>query len=662
MICDVRNAYPNNIVIDPDVSSENQLYFQFYGTYSIGADFRIYYADTMEQLTRDDGTPIYWYDRKPIGYYNGDTIDCRFNQGFLKQNNNYVWQARCYQDVDMEKGNYPSVILSNGLIQEQNWITTQIKTAVTAANNQDGIIKIETGLSVTIPSYIYIEEKNYWYLVKKYNSSTGETTLSKPIIETGSSETIPTGKEIIISKYRTTDKPDLTKKYICIEPNNNNIPVLERDFKYWKTLDRENETEQSYTTYIKINNEYYAVAGYKKTSGIIYLADQSDIEFDKGTPYEIYCNFTKSPYFYFSTKPLPQITPLLEYVDESLKCTANITNQYYDIKYYFWQIYENGTLIEQSENIYSSELKYYGRIFQANKTYTAKITVVTQDNRQHTGKTSGVTISDLAEKGVKNLSVRFNKAYNSVHITAMVNLNSGHNTSIAIIRKETESNIYKYLSVLKYAKSNNSQTHISYIDTSCSIDKEYTYYVIPRTSSGVYLGDSANISTQSGDWSVSFLRRAKSVLPSLAITDNRDYYKYMYGDVAFNLVKTFLIGTNVQIDTISHNIGNEIKTTYSTYPSGNYGENDYDSFSLSFVLADIDCDSETFLFKQSDFEIWKEMMKEDYSVLIKDPKGNVWVGEIISHSYSVDYNSLDMPYTITIEFNQLYDNNKVKIS
>ena len=664
MICDARNVYPNNVVIDPDISSERQIRFDFYGTYSIGADFRVYNANTMEQLTYEDGTPVYWLDRKTGGYYNGDMMDCKFGEGFIKQNCNYVWQARIYHDIDFDMGNYPSVILSNGLIQEDSWLTTKIALTVNATNNKNSQIKVDTDLTVTIPSYAYIGENNTWYLVKEYNSSTGYLTLNKPIIEEGSSKTIVSGTSVVISKYKTNEKPDLTKSYISIEPNNDCISTNSHDYTYWKTiddLDSGDESKKAYNTYIKINNQYYAITDYMKNSGIVYFAVDPETTFEVGTPYEIYCNYVKTPYYYFSTKPLPEISATLTYENECLKCYAEITNQYYDIKYYFWEIYENNVLIETSENIYSAELGYYGRIFQSGKTYDAKITIVTQDNRQYSKYVAEtLTLSPLSGAGVESLVLSFDKERNAVKISASVAVTSGSKTNVAIVRKEVGTSNYEFLDVRRYTEASSTTYYgFSYTDTTCAINKEYTYYIIPRNTFGVHEGASETISTALGDWSISFVRQASTKLPSLSITEDRDYFQYMYGDATFKHIKTFSIGTNVSVDNITHNIGNETKKTYSATPSGNWGDNDYDSFSLTFMLADVQCDNISF--DQSDFEEWKKLVAQNYSVIIKDIKGNVWVGEITSHSYSVDYYTMELPYTITIDFEQVYSNNNVKV-
>ena len=89
-------------------------------------------------------------------------------------------------------------------------------------------------------------------------------------------------------------------------------------------------------------------------------------------------------------------------MNECIKCTAEL-NKFYSIRYYQWNIYESGVLIDTSEKIESGQLEYWFREMQSGKTYTGKITIVTNDGVVITSNAASCTVPN-GVSAIENIS------------------------------------------------------------------------------------------------------------------------------------------------------------------------------------------------------------------------------------------------------------------
>ncbi len=119
---------------------------------------------------------------------------------------------------------------------------------------------------------------------------------------------------------------------------------------------------------------------------------------------------------------------------------------------------------------------------------------------------------------------------------------------------------------------------------------------------------------------------------------------------------TWRIEGDVSLGDVTHNITRNVNQLYSKMPAVTVEPSDYDSFPVSFLFGYLDCekeDDEGFDFNnQYMFELWKKCVAEKRTIMIKDPKGNVWTGVITGHEYKVEYDTNGMPYIITFDFTQ----------
>lgn len=125
---------------------------------------------------------------------------------------------------------------------------------------------------------------------------------------------------------------------------------------------------------------------------------------------------------------------------------------------------------------------------------------------------------------------------------------------------------------------------------------------------------------------------------------------------AFYRRHTWRIEGDVEIGEVTHNITRNVNPLYAKMPSVTVEPTDYDNFSLSFLFGYLDCcaceDGDFVFDDQYMFELWKKCVYEKQTVMIKDPKGNVWTGTLTSHNYQVEYDTNGMPYILTVDFTQ----------
>lgn len=127
-------------------------------------------------------------------------------------------------------------------------------------------------------------------------------------------------------------------------------------------------------------------------------------------------------------------------------------------------------------------------------------------------------------------------------------------------------------------------------------------------------------------------------------------------DKSFYRRHTWRIEGDVKLGEVTHNITRNVNALYARMPSVTDEGTDYDSFPMSFLFGYLDCEeSRNSGFVYDDqylFELWKKCVFEKKTVMIKDPKGNVWTGVLDAHSYEVEYDTDGMPYNINVQFTQ----------
>ena len=629
MICSPTNAYPNNNCVD---GSNYEMKITFNGDYCMGADFYVYNYQTKELCDS-----VYFYERgsSTNGFRNGEEIDIIYTKA-IPQNQEYVWRAKFYEPVDISNGYFPSVYSSKGEIQKNPLMKVTVVTPEFELG-EGNYIPIASGLDITIPCYVYWKG-NGRKLVTNYHKTKGVLKLDSMY------DTVPeAGTELYLS----------TVKVVNIDPilNETGLIPVEKGLNIDVGTHRKSHSVSTNipNTYIKVNGSYYGITKYYPKMGYIGI-DSSVSEFEEGTPYQIYQCFIISPYYYFTTKAIPKITPTMTFVNEVIKCEASIgTAGYYPVKYFYWSIYDsNGKLVNRSERIWSGRLEYLFREVQTDTTFTGKITIVTQDGVEVTSDSATCTITN-GGVGITDLKATLDSGNNTVKLT-WKNATNIKPTSYIIQRIDEDGN-QQYLETLQ------KESATSYTDYSCGNNLKYKYIVIPVTTTTVYQQATVDVTTNFDDWEIYFLTEVPYERPSKSITDVRIYYNYMYGDKQFKVTSAWKVQMNPEIDDITHNILRDKQDTYRGKPAITYGDMNYDSFPVSFILGNVSCPDYNIVGGDyRTFQKWKDDINSKQPILLKDSMGHVWFGSIMNHKFVPDYNGVNYNlYTIKFDFEQTRD-------
>ena len=629
MLCSPTNAYPNNNCID---GSNFSMKITFNGDFCMGADFYVYDYQTGDRV----GNIYYERGKSTDGFRNGEEIDI-VNTSDIPQNTEYLWRAKFYEPVDIDNGYYPDVYSSKGKIQKNP--LTKVTVQSTDEDITNNIyIPIEKGLDINLPCYCYWSG-NGRKTVVGYNKSKGILKLSEAFDDKNA---IPVSTELYLSTVKVVNMDTVLSEtgLIPIEQG------LNLDTGKHRKTRADSDTIPN--TYIKVNGSYYGITKYYNKTGFVGI-EGTVPEIDENTPYEIYQCFVISPYYYFNTKAIPVITPKMTFVNEVIKCEASITTQgNYPIKYYYWTIYDkDDNIINQSEKIWSSRMEYLFREVLPDATFKGKITIVTQDDVEVTSPVVNCTIPKGAV-GITDLKATVDTVKNTVKLT-WKNATGVTPTSY-IIQRINSDGTQQYLETIQKTSAT------SYIDYTCGGDMIYQYIVIPVTTTTVYQQAKVPIATKFDDYEIYFLTEVPYERPSKSITDVRIYYNYMYGDKQFKVTSSWKVQLNPDIGNVDHNIKRDKSDTERGKPVITYGNMDYDSFSLSFLLGHISCPD--YGLTDGDyktFQKWKSDVNSKQPVLIKDIVGNVWFGAITSHTYTPDDSGNYKTYTIKIDFVQTRD-------
>lgn len=142
---------------------------------------------------------------------------------------------------------------------------------------------------------------------------------------------------------------------------------------------------------------------------------------------------------------------------------------------------------------------------------------------------------------------------------------------------------------------------------------EYVYYVIPVTESklGITFISSA-VKTNWWNWCVMSI---KNVSGNVFIPEE---------------IWTF--DNNLTSGNIIHNIDKSVYTNFTKYPKVSAGESSYISGSISCLLGDVDCKTNTYIEPVEKMEAWRKFCASDNEIILKDRKGSMYRVAITENS------------------------------
>lgn len=720
MNCSIVNASPQNFSIDAaDMGNRqrNAFKFTFYGDRTIGADYYIYDTQTNKKW----GNRIfsdYAASNKKDYYYNTEEIDTVAVSIPSNNNKSFVWKVRVYDDVDLSNSKYPNIKITSGAVKDNPFITGKTLSPVIVYENGKPVVNtlmlnLDTTKTITLPSWIIINgERRIIKEVRAATDVSGNIThtrikLRNPFTTEDETGEIPEGTGYTVTPYQTyTPTTDTTG--IFIAPN---IAIDEDEttdhrgnfISSIENLPYPNTSQYCY--YLEIDGTYYPIKTYNRKSGSTILATSLSSVPDTGTPYNLYCSYVESPFFYFTTEPTPVISDINAIVDaEVMKFTAKLTSMSFT-KYQYWEIYDvtytngnitsNSILAEKSENIYMGALEFVFRGYLPNHSYKAKLQVVTQTDWSVTATSQTAVTATATESNIKDVKVSYNREVNAPEISfTHINPISGslqRTCGTKVMRQEYGSNYIEYVSTISYPSINAGRTD-TFIDYTAVSKKKYMYYLLDFTSSTTESYGTMYLPTTSDYFETDFYTYTIYFLQEQAYqrfdvdTDKRVDYDYMYAERSYIVTDIVRPELNV-VDkhSISHNIGRNTYVGYARKASVAAWQTTYDTFSLSFQLGNTvvkypegtEFDrSFTKEFANSINYGWCEVINDDekyYSyfkslvasgapVMIKDYRGEKWFGSITSHNSEID-NLQPIARSITekIDFAETYPIEKVRI-
>lgn len=174
----------------------------------------------------------------------------------------------------------------------------------------------------------------------------------------------------------------------------------------------------------------------------------------------------------------------------------------------------------------------------------------------------------------------------------------------------------------------------SVIDYNVGNKGSYIYIVYPATVSELGISmTSDSLTTCWWDWSVTELNQLSEGI-------------YSVGDV-------WLFDGNLQSGDVSQNLDQTIYKTYSQFPKSSVGGSNFKTLGFSCLLNKVSKTSSVYTDTISMKNDWDALVAKGNPVLLKDPKGNVYYGQLQNPTSRVTDVVGTQPITIDISFTEL---------
>ena len=661
MICDITNASPCNIAVDAE--QRVQFCFVFWGDGC--AEANVLFYDVTDPTSAPVRLKHFLYDERRT-YYNGEEIDCNYTDPsslgtkFLN-GRNYIWKVRLYEDVDFEKGKFPSVIHDNITTVKPPYFFGTVKQSLYP--EEELLLFIEPNLDITLPMWMRIGDDPTYRIVLSYDTVTGFCKLKNKFPSYPAA-----GSTYSLCSIRSyVPKAEAATNQIFVEPGITQF--INAEFED----DRRDMVVNPW--YVECpptlsggESEYYPILDYDSKVGLLTLGEGFSRTFEEGTTLKVKTSFIDSRYFPITAKTTPYFKDMsvlhAELDGENIHFYADSMETKSLIKYYWLDIYEDNKLVETTQRIFMGKLDYYYRKARPGKSYYAEFHVVTQD-----GMTNREDAPWFANSG---------KAKTNISSVCMVSPNANYSPDVDVwfdsdthaVQFDAYSTSYKY----KVLRRDRDGIHLighfdksTFYDYTCAANTSYTYYIIPYIQSGdgsctFYEEQEVEITTpRFREWAVYGLRK----LPFTALTndDTRIWYPYQDGIYEYEVEDYWCAAFDLEPQTsFTQNLNRTLYTGDHPKPVAVVGNNNYDSFSLSFSLGKVECPrGRVVLGTISDIKAWKDFLAKGNLVVLKDPDGNVWAGALTSNSYDKTYYGSRVEYKVKFDFTETTNINKVII-
>lgn len=363
-----------------------------------------------------------------------------------------------------------------------------------------------------------------------------------------------------------------------------------------------------------------------------------------GTRYTVKSNYLVSkPYKILARTPATVTASATVSDDGVIECSAAYSQtQGLQVKKYKWDLYKvvgSATVkVAESEEIYNAKLNYtFTEYVTATSQYQAVCTVTDQYNTE-VSSTAELTYTRSTTEAVGSATLTYDSGNQCVRlkIDAVAGLDW---VWYNIYRQEAGSG--KIRMIGRCGGSTDTERYIT--DYLVQSGKTYKYYISPtksdRTVCATYTTE--EISIDFDEWSITALSYHKPLF---------DYEAYNTGDV-------LKFGLDAKIDSVKSNRQVKVSETVSGLPLICKSDKEYVTGTFSALIGDfnmeyIDDDI-------SQIEKVSAFLSDSGMVLIKSPKGLLYLASITSQSYSLDCDVVTQPTTVSIGFTEILKPEKI---
>ena len=383
---------------------------------------------------------------------------------------------------------------------------------------------------------------------------------------------------------------------------------------------------------IKIGNKLGLIKSYNYETGEITVAPidgQPFGELDKGTSYQIYCNYLITNVYYFNVANRPQITNLYAtfdafgiHVSAAYSQLQNLPLKYFNIELQKKSSSDVYHTIAKTKDIYSVDIRYdfvddYDYYDMGGNDETRKYRFIVNTVSQE-GVVVTATSNDFiaparsSTEVISNTSVSANKGTNEIFVQWT---ETGIMRSYRLYRIDADENYgIKPYKVLLADLTSTTGFH----DITASTNKNYKYMIVPYSS---------NIGSTEIDTAV-MTAAINMKQYGYSITAIKDSGKDADGKPFYFMGDTWKFIGEIDDVTVTQNTDKSLHVGYGKYSAVTSTNVNYASGTLSALIGQMYCPTFKFRDDIKLVEAWREFITQDCQFILRSQKGDVWMVNI----------------------------------
>lgn len=366
-----------------------------------------------------------------------------------------------------------------------------------------------------------------------------------------------------------------------------------------------------------------------------------------GTRYTVKSNYvTSKPYKFLARTPATVTASAAVSDDGTVSCTASYSQaQNIQIKKFRWQLYKSSNSawvqVAESDDIYTAKLSYTFSEYIDTSQYKAVCTVTDQYNCEIAGAAE-FSYTRTTEEAVDSVNLDYDSEKQCIKLK--INAVSGLEWAwYNVYRQEVGSD--KIRMIGRCGGGTEVERYIT--DYLIQSGKTYKYYISPtksdRTICATYTTEEITVG-DFDEWSLTALSYSKTLF---------DYDTYMTGaSLKFSL--------DAKADSVKVNRQTKVSETISGLPLISKSDEEYVTGNFSALIGNFDMEYENDDIKQ--IEKIRRFFADSEIVLIKSPKGTLYIASIAGQGFSLDSNVDSLPTMVSFSFTEILKPEKIIIN